>query len=191
MASSDRTPFARAGCSVKIDVISGDILRQNADVLVCPANVQLNMSGGINGELLRRGGDTIQQQLHDHLRTQPRPWAEPGTVIRTDAGTLPFLHVLHAVAINALYESSVELVRDTIAAALRRAADLSACSVALAALATGYGPLNMEQFAQAVVAALRDDFAPVDRVTIVVRHADEAAVITSVLSNAAGDGNRD
>lgn len=42
-------------------VKQGDILAEPADVLVCSANVSLNLSGGVGGEILRRYGDGMQK----------------------------------------------------------------------------------------------------------------------------------
>ena len=41
---------------MRLHIKSGDILEEAADVLVCPANVYLNMSGGVNGAILLKGG---------------------------------------------------------------------------------------------------------------------------------------
>ena len=51
-------------CSVKV----GDVLDEHADVLICPANPWLNLSGGVNGAILMRGGQAVQDELQSHLR---------------------------------------------------------------------------------------------------------------------------
>ena len=44
-----------------------NIVDETADVLVCSANVSLNLSGGVGAELLGRYGVTMQKALHDVL----------------------------------------------------------------------------------------------------------------------------
>ena len=43
----------------------GDVFDEVGDALVCPANSQLNLSGGVNGEILLRGGDVVQVEGHE------------------------------------------------------------------------------------------------------------------------------
>ena len=45
----------------------GDILDEPADVLVCSANVNLSLSGGVGGAFLRRDGPEMQRFLGDGL----------------------------------------------------------------------------------------------------------------------------
>jgi hypothetical protein len=90
--------------------------------------------------------------------------------------------ILHAVAIDPSYDSSIDLVRDTIIRALSRARELGARTVNLAALATGFGPLLMEDFAGALRQALARDWTPLELLRVVVRHEEEAAKIREVLA---------
>ncbi|MCC6698837.1 MAG: hypothetical protein IT365_24645 [Candidatus Hydrogenedentes bacterium] len=48
-----------------VTIKTGDIVEEDVDGLVCSGNIWLNMSGGVNGELLRLGGEAMQRQLHD------------------------------------------------------------------------------------------------------------------------------
>jgi hypothetical protein len=52
-------------------VTHGDILDVPADVLVCSANVWLNLSGGVGGTILLRHGPAMQDQLHRWLASRP------------------------------------------------------------------------------------------------------------------------
>ncbi|MBY0229312.1 MAG: macro domain-containing protein, partial [Gemmataceae bacterium] len=124
-------------------------------------------------------GEDVHRELQAHLaggRT-----VEPGTVVRTGPGSLPVRHILHAVAIDPSYDSSVELVARTIARALAMACGLGARTVAMPALATGFGPLSMADFAEALKRALLEDWTPLERLTVAVLHEDEAAEIRAAL----------
>jgi O-acetyl-ADP-ribose deacetylase (regulator of RNase III) len=165
---------------VQIQVVQGDVLAQAADVLICPANCFLNMSGGVNGEILLRGGEEIQDALHDFLKTTGVRHVPPGTVVRTAAGSLPFRHILHTVAIDAFYGSSIELATTALENAFRRAGELEASTVALPALATGYGPLSLDEFCQALQYAAHRNWALSQTATLVLRRSEDVAFAQTV-----------
>lgn len=164
-------------------VKSGDVLDEEVDVLICSANVHLNMSGGVNGAILLRGGEGVQQELKDHLKRIGKMWVEPRSIVRTKPGPLRVKHILHAVAIDGFYQSSIALVRQTVAKALSEAAALGARTVALPALATGYGPLSIPEFAEAVRLVLAQDYEPIEEVRIVLGDADEMEAFGAVIQN--------
>ncbi|MEO6808089.1 MAG: macro domain-containing protein [Isosphaeraceae bacterium] len=153
---------------MRVTVKIGDILDEPVDVLICSANVHLNLSGGVGGAILARGGQSVQDALHAHLRQAGVPWVAPGTVVQTDSGPLVVGHLLHAVAIDGFYGSSVPLVRETIIRALNLAAGLGARSVAIPALATGYGPLSIAEFAEALLGSLGRAYDPVADLRVVL-----------------------
>jgi O-acetyl-ADP-ribose deacetylase len=68
-----------------IDVIVkvGDLLNEVADIIISPANPWLNLSGGVNGAILARGGESVQAELRAYLRDSGKPAVEPGTVVLT------------------------------------------------------------------------------------------------------------
>src|SRR5687767_7037160 len=133
----------------------GDLLDVPADVLVCSANVFLNLSGGVGGEILLRHGDAMQRELHVLLAGFGQRFMAQGEIVETAPHGLPFKAVLHAVAVDGFYRSSPEIVRDLITRSLQRAASRGAQRVALTALATGFGRMSMAAFAEAI-APLRD-----------------------------------
>jgi O-acetyl-ADP-ribose deacetylase (regulator of RNase III) len=167
-------------------LVAGNILDVPADVLVATANPWLQMTGGVNlGIIVRPRGEDVYEELQRHLRDCGRRTVDPGTVVCTGPGSLPVKKILHAVAIDPSYDSSVALVRDTVVSALSRARELAARTVNLAALATGFGPLSMEEFAAALRQALAWDWAPLQTLRVVVKHEEEAARIRAVLQQGA------
>ena len=163
------------------EVLVGDVLDVPADVLVATANPWLQMTGGVNlAIILRPKGEDVHAELQRYLpATKPRV-VEPGTVVRTGPGSLPVKHILHAVAIDPSYDSSVALVASTIVAALAQARDLGARTVSLPALATGFGPLTMTDFAEALKQALAQDWSPLERLKVVLRNDDDADTVRAV-----------
>lgn len=165
-------------CCVKV----GDVLDEHADVLICPANPWLNLSGGVNGAILLRGGQVVQDELRAHLLGAGRVALEAGSVVRTGPGPLDVKHILHAVAIDPFYGSSVELVRQVIESALEAARELGAASITMPMLATGYGPLKTEQFGTALASAIGRDWSPIEHLTIVVRSEDDAVELRTQMN---------
>jgi O-acetyl-ADP-ribose deacetylase (regulator of RNase III) len=165
-----------------IDILVGDVLDVPADVLVSTANPWLQMTGGVNlAIILRPKGELVHEELQRHLPATGRRMVEPGTVVRTGPGSLPVKHILHAVAIDPSYDSSVELVASTITTALTQARELGARVVSLPALATGFGPLSMEDFAAALRQATQRDWSPLETLKVVLRQEADAETVRNAL----------
>jgi O-acetyl-ADP-ribose deacetylase (regulator of RNase III) len=173
---------------MKIEVLVGDVLNVPADVLISTANPWLQMTGGVNLKIiLRPRGEFVHEELQRHLRASGGRYVEPGTVVRTGPASLPVRHILHAVSITPSYESSIELVANTIVKALTQARELGARTVTLPALATGFGPLSMEEFAEALSQATRQDWSPLESLKVVLLRAEDADIVRAVLARSPGE----
>jgi O-acetyl-ADP-ribose deacetylase (regulator of RNase III) len=161
---------------------TADILLEPADVLICSANVFLNLSGGVGGEILSRHGDAMQRELHGYLAEKKLRFVDRGDVVRTLPHGLPCKAVLHAVAVNSFYETSEVAVRDIVEKSLSLAGAFGARTVTLAALATGFGRLRMPQFAAAIAPLTGREFPPIGRVTICVRLEDDRDALAAVVT---------
>ena len=161
-----------------IDILVGDILNVTADVLISTANPWLQMTGGVNlAIILRPRGESVHEELQRSFpATLPRI-VQPGTVVRTGPGSLPVKHILHAVAIDPSYDSSVELVTSTIVTALTQARELGAKVVSIPALATGFGPLSMLDFATALRQATEREWSPLETLKVVLRTEEDAQTV--------------
>src|SRR6516165_5422463 len=136
---------------MKIEILVGNVLDVPADVLISTANPSLQMTGGVNlAIILRPQGEHVYEELQRYLRSTGKRYADPGTVVCTGPASLPVKYILHAVSITPSYDSSIELVTQTIVRALTQARELHAKIVTIPALATGFGPLLMEEFATAL-----------------------------------------
>ncbi|WP_153556367.1 macro domain-containing protein [Roseimaritima sediminicola] len=164
-----------------INIQVGDVLEFAADVLISTANPWLNLSGGVNGAILAAVGPSIQEELHSYLRSRGVSAVPAGTVVRSQPGNLPFECILHAVAIDPFYDSSIELVRQTIRNALAMAVQLGAKSISSPTLATGYGPMSIPDFGTAVVPLTNDPrFDPLS-LTVVVRSEEHRADLSKTI----------
>lgn len=143
-----------------------NILDEPADVLVCSANVHLTLSGGVGAGLLARYGTAMQAALHNGLQTRTPHCAQRGDVIPYSGPEVPYRLVLHAVAIDGWYDSTPQVVADVTRRALRMAAECGARTVALTALATGFGRLTLAQFAEGIRPLLNETFPPIEQVVV-------------------------
>jgi len=72
-------------------LVKGDITERDVDAIVNAANSHLQHGGGVAGAIVRKGGQTIQEES-DRIGFTP-----VGTAVITGAGKLPAKFVIHAV----------------------------------------------------------------------------------------------
>lgn len=164
---------------MEVEVAVGDVLEFPADVLISTANPLLNMSGGVNGAICERCPE-IQEELHSWLETNYKTAVAAGAAVKTLAGTLPFSNIVHAVAIDPFYDSNAELVSKTLTAAFGLVVELEATTVSMPTLATGFGPLSVDEFAFAFRKSVLENFASI-RTTIVVRTQEDAELVRKTI----------
>jgi len=162
----------------------GDILDQSADVLVCSANPYLNLSGGVGGEFLIRYGDAMQQEMHAYLANQGVKHVPRGTVVRMPPCGSPYRAVLHAVGIDAFYDTSAQVVTEVVTRSLEMSAAESAQTITLAAIATGYGRLPLSDFADGIRPILEIAFPPVEHVVLCMRKKESVSELGKMLPTA-------
>jgi O-acetyl-ADP-ribose deacetylase (regulator of RNase III) len=159
----------------------GNLLAEPADALIVSANPFLNLSGGVGGALLNKYGQALQTELQYHLKKIGQRYVQPMAVVPTFGGDVPYRIILHAVAIDAFYDSSPDWVTAAMLKALELGAKYEARTVAAAALATGYGRLPMIDFAAGLNPLLRREFPPVEQVTICITNEDKVEELAALL----------
>lgn len=167
---------------MEIEVKTANIIDEEVDILISTANPSLNMSGGINGAILQRGGANVQQELRDYLQKHNRHWVKEGTIVVTRPGPLKVKHIFHAVAINSFYESSLQLVSELLISLWRKCEAYGGKTIAVPALATGYGPLSIQEFAQALCNSLRESIR-IEKLNVVLHKQEYVEIVNEVLKN--------
>jgi O-acetyl-ADP-ribose deacetylase (regulator of RNase III) len=112
-------------------LVSGDLLEQQVDVIVNPANDKLQMEGGVAKAIAERGGPAIQEEC------ERIGGAAVGTAVMTNAGELPVKHVIHAVGPKMGEGEEDRKLSSAVRSALALAERHGMRSIALPAIATG------------------------------------------------------
>jgi O-acetyl-ADP-ribose deacetylase (regulator of RNase III) len=158
--------FCGYGLPMRWTLKTGNITNEPADVLICSANPHLTLSGGVGADLLARYGPAMQKAL-EKLVKQRTPHVIPqGEIVSYADIALPYRAILHAVAIDGWYDSSPQIIKQTVTAALRMAAGYGGRRVALTALATGFGRLSLAEFAEGIRPLIAQEFPPIDEIRI-------------------------
>ena len=141
--TENRVTFTLEG--TQLELIEGDITELDVDVIVNPANEQLQLGGGVAGAIRAKGGPSIQEEC-DRIGGTP-----VGTAVMTGAGNLKAKQVIHAVGPRwGEGEEERKLaaaVRSSLALADRRGLK----SIALPALSTGVFGFPLERAARVML----------------------------------------
>ena len=121
---------------VTVELVQGDITRQEVDAIVNAANHALRGGGGVDGAIHRAGGPEIMDECRS-IGGCP-----PGKAVITTAGRLPAQRVIHAV--GPIYRGGASGEERLLAGAYRHSLELAArnglSSVAFPSISTGaYG----------------------------------------------------
>jgi O-acetyl-ADP-ribose deacetylase (regulator of RNase III) len=124
---------------VQITLVRGDITTQDVDAVVNAANSGLMGGGGVDGAILRAGGEVqraARQALRDRIGSLPT-----GRAAATAAGDMRAHWVIHVVGpVYDPAEDRLDLLASCYREALRVADDIGARTVAFPAVSAGvYG----------------------------------------------------
>lgn len=122
----------------RLELVRGDITRQEVDAIGNAANSALRGGGGVDGAIHRAAGP----RLLDELRRRFPDGTPTGTAVATDAYDLPSRWILHAVGPiwRGGSHGEEQLLADAYRSCLRLADELGARSVAFPAISMGiYG----------------------------------------------------
>lgn len=134
---------------IAVKVRLGGITNVFADAIVNPASPDGTMAAGLAGAVKEAGGGEIEKEA-----VSKAPIAA-GTAVATGAGTLPFLHVIHAPTLDAPGgAATTDTVRAAISAALALADELELETVNIPGMGTGAGGIPPLEAAAAIVAAI-------------------------------------
>jgi O-acetyl-ADP-ribose deacetylase len=133
----------------RIEVARLDITLARVDAIVNAANERLQLGAGVAGAIRRRGGQSIQKEC-DRIGH-----CAVGQAVVTGAGNLPARWVIHAVGPvwRGGNEDEEMSLASAVLAALGRAEEIGAKSVALPAISTGIFDFPVDRAAEIAIAA--------------------------------------
>ncbi|RLC45767.1 MAG: hypothetical protein DRI23_13090 [Candidatus Cloacimonadota bacterium] len=118
---------------VEIVIKKGDLLKENVEAIVNPANTLLKMGGGLAKKIKDVGGDDIEQEV---LKYSP---IDKGEVVVSSSGKLKFKYVLHTATVSMDFETDEEIIRKCTENILKEAERLRIKSIGIPALGCGTG----------------------------------------------------
>lgn len=134
-----------------IELTQGDITSLSVDAIVNAANEQLQLGSGVAGAIRRNGGPAIQEEC-DAIGG-----CSIGGAVVTGAGKLAARWVIHAV--GPIWRGGGEgeemLLASAVRAALKRADEVGAKSVALPAISAGVYGFPLRRAAELSIGAAR------------------------------------
>jgi O-acetyl-ADP-ribose deacetylase len=157
---------------VHITLVRGDITEQDVDAVVNAANSGLMGGGGVDGAILRAGG---QQQLDARRELRDRIGRLPtGQAAATEAGDLSARWVIHVVGpVWRADEDRTHLLVSCYREALRVADELGVRTIAFPAVSAGIYGWPMASAAEIAVDSVRNTTTEVEDVRFVL-FSDEA-----------------
>jgi O-acetyl-ADP-ribose deacetylase len=150
-----------------IELVQGDITKQQVDAIVNAANSSLLGGGGVDGAIHRAGGPAILAEC------RRLGGCDTGDAKATSAGELPARYVIHTVGPvwNGGEHGEDELLASCHRRALEVAAELGCRTVAFPAISTGVYRFPIERAARIALEATREELdrhPEIERVTFVL-----------------------
>lgn len=140
--------------SGRLELLQGDITRQQVDAIVNAANSALAGGGGVDGAIHRAGGPAIMEETR---RKYPNG-CPTGSAVITTGGNLPAKYVIHTV--GPVYHGGTRGEAELLASAYRSSLQLAEqhqlTSIAFPSISTGAYSYPVEEAAEVAIATLRD-----------------------------------
>jgi len=133
----------------EIKVIQGDITEQETEAIVNAANNRLIMGGGVAGAILRKGGQSIQDECN---KIGPIAIGEASV---TGAGKLKAKYVIHAATMGMDFDTDEEKIRNSTRNSLKRAEEKKIKSIAFPALGCGVGEFPVQRAAEIMLGEVK------------------------------------
>ena len=131
----------------RILIHQGDITDTEVDAIVNAANNDLILGAGVAGAILRKGGESIQEECNE-IGSIPIGYAAI-----TGGGKLKARYVIHAASMGlGDARTTAKSLRTSTAHALRLAAERKLKNIAFPAVGTGVSGFPMEECAQIMLA---------------------------------------
>jgi O-acetyl-ADP-ribose deacetylase len=134
-----RSEILESFLSGRVRVLTGDITKQSADVIVNAANSTLLGGGGVDGAIHYAGGPQILEECREIRRRRFPKGLPTGEAVLTGGGRLTARHVIHTVGpiVRIGSQPDAEMLACCYRNSLALAADNGLRSIAFPAISTG------------------------------------------------------
>lgn len=155
----------------KLQIIEGDITKEEVDAIVNAANSQLAHGGGVALAISRAGGDAIQRESDNWVREHgPVSHPEPA---HTSGGKMPCKYVIHAVGPVWGDGDEDRKLAEAVMGSLRAASDLGLDTVSLPAISTGIFGFPKKRASKIIFSSIENHFtqnpnAPLNTVRLIL-----------------------
>jgi O-acetyl-ADP-ribose deacetylase len=168
----DQSKFLASFLSGKVQVVTGDITKQDVDVIVNAANSTLLGGGGVDGAIHAKGGPKILEACRDLRRTSFPHGLPTGEAVLTTAGQLPARHVIHTVGpiTGSGEEPDASLLATCYRNSLALAAEHGLRSIAFPAISTGaygYPPERAAPVVSEIIESVLSAGSPLEHVRLI------------------------
>ena len=130
---------------VKICVKRGNILEENVDAIVNPANTNLNMGGGLAKKIKNKFGEEIEKNA------MKKGNINIGDVIYTTGGKSKFRYIIHSATVDKDFKTNYEVIKVCMKNIFNLCNDLKIKSISIPALGCGTGKLDSFNVAQIMI----------------------------------------
>lgn len=141
MDADQKTPATKF-LDGRVQVVVGDITKQDVEAIVNAANSSLLGGGGVDGAIHRAGGPEILEECREIRRTRFPEGLPAGEAVITTGGKLSALYVIHTVGpiYGNQHGKEAELLANCYHNSLTLAVEKNLTSVAFPSISTGvYG----------------------------------------------------
>jgi O-acetyl-ADP-ribose deacetylase (regulator of RNase III) len=143
-------PLPKLFLEGRVQVVLGDITKQDVEAVVNAANASLFGGSGVDGAIHRAGGPEILEACQEIRRTRFPEGLPAGEAVITTGGKLPALYVIHTV--GPIYGKErgkeAELLANCYHNSLTLAVEKNLTSVAFPAISTGVYGYPLDQAAE-------------------------------------------
>ena len=148
----------------RVQVVVGDITKQDVEAIVNAANSSLLGGGGVDGAIHRAGGPEILEECREIRRTRFPQGLPTGEAVITTGGKLSALYVIHTVGpiFGEQRGKEAELLANCYHNSLTLAVEKNLTSVAFPAISTGVYGYPPDQAAE-VSSRTIENFLATDR----------------------------
>ena len=145
--------------NTKLVIKVGDLLLEEVDAIVNPANQKCLGGGGVDGKIHKAAGPKLLEECQNIPEIKPHVRVLTGNAVITGSYNLPQKHIIHTVGPRYREEAREEcekLLYDAYYNALKLAAEKNIKKIAFPAISTGVYLFPLKEAQEIAIKAIQD-----------------------------------